>query len=147
MSESWNKKEREKKKQKQKMDKADKMKQRKEGGKEGKSFESMIAYVDENGNFSSTPPDPNKKKEIKAEDIQIGVPQYEETAESLLRTGKVSFFNHDKGFGFIKDSVTQESIFVHINNLQEPIQENDKVTFETEKGQRGPVAVNVKKAG
>ena len=60
-----------------------------------------------------------------------------------FRTGKVSFFNHEKGFGFIRDLVTQESIFVHINNLSGPVQENDKVSFTTEKGPRGLMAVNV----
>lgn len=61
MGESWNKKDREKKKQKAKMDKADKMKERKENAKKGKSLDEMMAYIDENGNISSTPPDPRKK--------------------------------------------------------------------------------------
>lgn len=54
-------------------------------------------------------------------------------------------FNAEKGFGFIKDHVTQESVFVHVNGLTEEIKENDKVTFETEQGQKGLNAVNVKK--
>ncbi len=119
-----------------------KMKERKEQtGK--KSLEDMMAYVDENGNISATPPDPRKRKEIKLEDITIGVPEYVPDAEDEFRTGKVSFFNHEKGFGFIRDLVTQESIFVHINNLSGPVQENDKVSFTTEKGPRGLMAVNV----
>lgn len=143
MGETWNKKERQKKKMKEKMDKAEKMKERKEQtGK--KSLEDMMAYVDENGNISATPPDPRKRKEIKLEDITIGVPEYVPDAEDEFRTGKVSFFNHEKGFGFIRDLVTQESIFVHINNLSGPVQENDKVSFTTEKGPRGLMAVNVK---
>jgi cold shock CspA family protein len=144
MAESWNKKEREKKKQKEKKDKADKMKERKENPKSG-GMDNMIAYVDEFGNFSSTPPDPRRKVEIKLEDIEIGVPKYVAPTEAeLIRNGKVSFFNTDKGFGFIKDNVTQESLFIHANNLTEPIKENDKVSFEIEMGQRGPMAVNVK---
>mgnify|MGYP000004529692 FL=1 len=143
MAESWNKKEREKKKQKEKMDKAEKMKERKEQtGK--KSLDDMMAYVDENGNITSTPPDPRNRKEIKLEDIAIGVPEYVADEEEQFRTGKISFFNHEKGFGFIRDLVTQESIFVHINNLSGPVQENDKVSFTTEKGPRGLMAVNVK---
>ncbi len=144
MAESWNKKEREKKKQKEKKDKADKMKERKENPKSG-GMDNMIAYVDEFGNFSSTPPDPRRKVEIKLEDIEIGVPKYVPPTEAeLIRNGKVSFFNNDKGFGFIKDNITQESLFIHANNLTEPIKENDKVSFEIEMGQRGPMAVNVK---
>ena len=144
MSESWNKKEREKKKQKERRDKAEKMQERKENAKKG-GFDNMIAYLDENGNLSSTPPDPRKKVEIKLEDIQIGVPEYvPPTQAELTRTGKVTFFNTAKGFGFIKDIVSQQSVFVHANNLSQEIKENDKVSFEMEMGQRGPMAVNVK---
>lgn len=145
MAESWNKKEREKKKQKEKKDKAEKMLERKENAKK-QGFDDMIAYLDENGNLSSTPPDPRKRVEIKLEDIQIGVPEYvPPTQEELTRTGKVTFFNTAKGFGFIKDSVSQESVFVHANNLSFEIKENDLVTFETEMGQKGPVAINIKR--
>ncbi len=147
MSESWNKKEREKKKQKERKDKAEKMQERKENSKKN-NFDDMIAYLDENGNLSATPPDPRKRVEVKLEDIQIGVPEYvPPTQAELTRTGKVTFFNTAKGFGFIKDLVSQESIFVHANNLSVAIKENDKVTFEVEPGQRGPMAVNVKLVG
>ena len=143
MAESWNKKDREQRKQKAKKEKAEKMQERKE--KEKKGYDDMIAYLDENGNLSATPPDPRKRVEIKLEDIQIGVPQYVPPTEAeLTRTGKVTFFNSAKGFGFIKDHASQESIFVHANNLSVTIKENDKVTFEVEPGQRGPMAVNVK---
>ena len=142
MADSWNKKEREQKKKKNKKNKAEKMQERKEKAKPG--FDDMIAYLDENGNLSSTPPDPRKRKEVKLEDIQIGVPEYvPPTQAELTRTGKVTFFNSAKGFGFIKDRVSQESIFVHANNLSFTIQENDTVSFEIEMGQRGPMAVRV----
>ena len=49
------------------------------------------------------------------------------------------------GYGFIKDLVTQENIFVHVHDLSETISENDRVTFEKAKGQKGLKAVNVKK--
>ena len=144
MSESWNKKEREKKKQKERKDKAEKMQDRKENAKKG-NFDDMIAYLDENGNLSSTQPDPRKRVEVKLEDIQIGVPEYvPPTEEELTHKGKVTFFNNEKGFGFIKDLQSQQSLFVHANNLTAPIKENDKVSFEIEMGQRGPMAVNVK---
>lgn len=145
MSETWNKKEREKKKQKDKQDKAEKMRERKEKAKDGKNSDNMIAYVDDFGNLSDTPPDPRKKVKIKLEDIEIGVPKYVPPTEAeLTRKGKVTFFNQEKGFGFIKDSVNQQSIFVHINNLSAPVKENDTVTFEVETGHKGLIAVNVK---
>lgn len=143
MADTWNKKDREQRKQKAKKDKAEKMQQRKEGEK--KSFDDMIAYLDENGNLTSKPPDPRKKMEVKLEDIQIGVPEYvPPTEEELRRTGKVTFFNTAKGFGFIKDLASQQSVFVHANNLETSIQENDKVSFQIEMGQRGPAAIKVK---
>lgn len=144
MGESWNKKEREKKKQKERKDKAEKMQERRENAKKN-SFDDMIAYLDENGNLTSTPPDPKKRKAVKLEDIQIGVPKYvAPTQAELTRTGKVTFFNTAKGFGFIKDLVSQQSVFVHANDLSQEIKENDKVSFELQMGQRGPMAVNVK---
>lgn len=146
MAETWNKKERQKKKQKEKKEKAEKMKERKENSAKGKSLDDMMAYIDENGNISSTPPDPKKRKEFKLEDIEIGVPEYvPPTQEELTHTGKITFFNTEKGFGFIKDQVTQESVFVHANNLSASVKENDKVSFEVENGPRGLMAVNVKK--
>jgi len=144
--ETWKKKEREKiKQQKKKIKEEKKMERKAADGEGGKDLEGMMAYIDENGNLSSTPPDPSKMKEVKAEEIEIGVPRQKELSpEELIRNGRVTFFNHEKGFGFIKDLQTQESIFVHINNSTYPLQENDKVIFEVEMGQRGPVATKVR---
>jgi cold shock CspA family protein len=66
--------------------------------------------------------------------------------QDTLRKGIVTFFNDSKGYGFIKDSETQESIFVHANGLLDPIKDNNKVTFEVEMGHKGPNAVKVKLA-
>ena len=44
----------------------------------------------------------------------------------------------------IKDSETNESVFVHINNCLEEIKDNNLVSFEVEMGQKGPMAVQVK---
>jgi len=112
----------------------------------GKSWEDMIAYVDEFGRITSTPPDPSKKIAINVEDIQIGIPKDEDMEPiETVRKGTVTFFNNDKGYGFIQDQQTGESIFVHINQLKEPVGQNDKVTFEVEPGQKGPTAVRVTK--
>ncbi len=144
--ETFAKKEKEKKKLKQRQDKEEKMDERKANSKKGKSLEEMMAYIDENGNISATPPDPRKKKTFKQEDVQISVPKTEAgDPADLIRKGVVTFFNSDKGFGFIKDLETQESVFIHVNQLAEPIKENDKVIFEVEMGHKGPSAVNVKK--
>lgn len=144
--ETFNKKEKEKNKIKARKEKQEKMQERKANAKKTNSLEDMMAYVDENGNISSTPPDPKKKKSFKEEDVQIGVPKQEDiNPADLIRTGTVTFFNDAKGFGFIKDSQTQESIFVHVNQLKEALKENDKVTFEVENGMKGLNAIHVKK--
>jgi cold shock CspA family protein len=147
--ETWNKKEREKKKQKSKQDKQEKKLERKQNaGSEGKSLDDMMAYIDENGNITSTPPDPTKKRKvINAEDIEVGVPKQRPVDPAdLIRKGTVSFFNESKGYGFIQDLQSQERVFVHVNGLTEAIKENNKVTFEVEMGPKGPSAVNVKLA-
>ena len=144
--ETFGKKEKEKKRAKDRQEKQEKMEERKANAKKGKSLDDMMAYIDEDGNISSTPPDPKKRKVFNVEDMQIGVPKYVAGEDDdAPRTGMVSFFNNEKGFGFIKDGQSGESIFVHIKQLSEPIKENDKVSFETEKGPKGLNAVNVKK--
>ena len=58
--ETFNKKEVRKKKDKKKKDKEAKKMARRDNEKSG-SLDDMIAYVDENGNFSATPPDQLKR--------------------------------------------------------------------------------------
>jgi cold shock CspA family protein len=144
--ETFSKKEKEKNKLRKKKDKEQKKEERKANADKGKSLDDMIMYVDENGNFSSTPPDPEKRK-VKKESISVSTPKQEAADPAdAIRKGIVTFFNDSKGYGFIKDQQTQESIFVHINDLVDPIKENNKVTFEVEMGQKGPVAVRVQVA-
>ncbi len=145
--ETVGKKENQKKKIQKRKEKEEKREERKQNNNKGKSLEDMMAYIDENGNITSTPPDPKKKKvEINLEDIQLGAAkEIPVDPAELVRTGVVKFFNTEKGYGFINDLKTQESVFVHMNNLEEPIKEKDKVTFEIEPGLKGPTAVKVKK--
>ena len=141
--ESFNKKEVRNKKEKKRKEKERKRLARK--GSETDSFDDMIAYVDAHGNIVDTPPDPSEKKEIKAENIDLNVPKRESVdITASVRKGIVTFFNDSKGYGFIKDSETQESVFVHVNNALEEIKENNVVAFEVEMGPKGLAAVNVK---
>lgn len=140
--ETFGKKEREKKKAKKRKEKEEARLARKETGRS--SFDDMIAYVDENGMIVDTPPDPTaKRQEIKAEDIELGIPKKTEDDEPTVRKGIVSFMNSEKGYGFIKDSDTGESIFVHVNNTLEEIKENNLVSFEVQPGMKGPEAAKV----
>ena len=147
--ETFSKKEKEKKKLRNRQDKEAKKEERKATSSKGKGIDDMLAYVDEFGNISDTPPDPTKKKkDIKQEDIQIGVSrQAPIDPADLIRKGTVTMFNSSKGYGFIRDHVSQESIFVHQNNLTTTIKEGDKVSFEVEKGLKGLTAVKVNLAG
>lgn len=144
--ETFGKKEKEKKRLKERQEKHEKMEERKANARKGKSLDEMMAYIDEDGNISSTPPDPKKKKVFKPEDMQIGVPKYVASEEEAIRTGIVAFFDEAKGFGFINDLQTKERVFVHINQLSGPLSEGNKVSYEVEMGPKGPMAVNVKKA-
>jgi cold shock CspA family protein len=100
--------------------------------------------VDENGNLSATPPDPLKKRVIREEDMVIGVARQEARQAEAARTGIVAFFNDSKGYGFIKDSETGDSVFVHLNGLLDKIKDNNKVSFEVEMSPKGPSAIKVK---
>jgi CspA family cold shock protein len=63
-----------------------------------------------------------------------------------MNTGTVKFFNESKGFGFITPEDGSKDIFVHANGLIDEIREGDKVNYETEEGQKGLNAVDVKVA-
>jgi cold shock CspA family protein len=143
--ETYSKKEKEKKRLKKRQDKALKKEER-QSNSEGGGLENMMAYVDEFGNITDTPPDPTKKKTvIKASSIELGVPKREESDEAEGNTGKVTHYNDSKGYGFIKDSSTQDNFFFHVNGLIDEVVEGDNVTYELERGQKGMNAVNVKK--
>jgi len=141
---TFNKAEKEKKRLKKKKDKEARREERKANATGG-GLENMMAYVDENGNITDTPPDPTKKVEVDIENIEIGVPKKEDVFIDPVKKGRVDFFNHDKGFGFIKETGSADSFFVHINGCDDEITEGDMVSFELEKGLKGMNAVRVKK--
>ena len=143
---TFNKIEKEKKRLKKREEKQKKKDARKAEAKENPQG-IQFAYVDFNGNLTDTPPDPAMREKVEAETIEIGVPKKEDRGEEepTNKEGKVSFFDHSKGFGFIIDSVNQEKYFVHVSGLLEDIEENNKVTYELERGLKGMNAVRVKK--
>jgi cold shock CspA family protein len=94
--------------------------------------------------ITSTPPDPERKNVIKTEDIEISTRRLEDIPFDPERKGTVTFYNENKGFGFIRESETQMSVFVHVNQLLEPIKEGNLVSFIIEKGVKGPTATQVK---
>jgi CspA family cold shock protein len=64
-----------------------------------------------------------------------------------MPAGTVKWFNDSKGFGFIAQDNGGDDVFVHFSAIQgggfRSLAEGQKVTFEIEKGDRGPKAVNV----
>ena len=64
-----------------------------------------------------------------------------------MKTGKVKWFNAEKGYGFIVQEDGKE-VFVHFKDIQggvNALRDNDNVEFDLEEGRKGPQAVNVKK--
>ena len=108
------KREREKLKQTKRQDKQKKKEERLSGG--SRSFEDMLAYVDENGVLHTTPQDVKPKEEIDASQIEISVPRQSEIEEEEPMSGRVEYFTASKGYGFIKDAAGSEKYFFHITN-------------------------------
>ncbi|OXM17089.1 cold-shock protein [Paenibacillus herberti] len=65
-----------------------------------------------------------------------------------METGKVKWFNAEKGFGFIERE-NGDDVFVHFSAIQgdgyKSLDEGQSVQFSVVQGQRGPQAENVVK--
>ena len=94
--------------------------------------------------YHQPPPDPSKRKIINLDDIQLGA-RKEQAVEpaDLIRKGNITFYNEAKGYGFIRDERSQESIFFHVNGVMQQVKEKDKVSFEVERGLKGLNAVKI----
>ncbi|MCE3281829.1 MAG: cold-shock DNA-binding domain protein [Chitinophagaceae bacterium] len=144
--ETFNKRDKEKKKLEKKQEKAAKREERKATARKGMSLEDMMVYVDEDGNFTASPPDPKKRKEINHEEIELDIRKRQAAAEEdARRNGVISMFNTAKGYGFIRDLASQKSVFVHINAMHGEIKEGDHVSFDLQRTVKGDNAVNVQK--
>lgn len=68
----------------------------------------------------------------------------------MPQTGKVKFFNAEKGFGFIVPDDGSKDVFVHVSAVQRSglanLAEGQRVSFDSEpdKKGKGPKAVNLK---
>jgi CspA family cold shock protein len=65
-----------------------------------------------------------------------------------MATGKVQWFNADKGFGFIQQDAGGPDVFVHFSAIVQAtgfkeLHEGDTVEYDTRQGSKGPEAENV----
>lgn len=143
--ETFSKKEKEKARDKKRKDKEKKREDRKSNTSKGQALDTMLAYVDENGNITSTPPNPLRKQAVEVDDIVISVKRQENIADKADREGIVSLYTESKGYGFIKDLGSQQSIFFHKSELVDKINLDDKVSFQVETTPRGLSAISIRK--
>ena len=65
-----------------------------------------------------------------------------------MATGTVKWFNADKGFGFIAPDDGSEDVFAHFSAIQSngfrSLDENQKVEYDVEQGQKGLQAANIR---
>ena len=65
-----------------------------------------------------------------------------------MATGTVKWFNADKGFGFIAPDDGSEDVFAHFSAIASSgyrsLDENQKVEFGVEQGQKGLQATNIR---
>ncbi len=63
--------------------------------------------------------------------------------------GKVKWFNSQKGWGFLSPENGDSDVFVHYSKIDmegyRNLKDNDEVLFEIEEGEKGPIAINVRK--
>jgi CspA family cold shock protein len=62
-----------------------------------------------------------------------------------MATGRVKYFDSERGFGFVKDDATRQDVFIHIKHCLDAVSKGDHVSFDIVSAQRGPRGDNVKR--
>jgi len=140
---TFNKLEREKNKAKKREEKRKKMAARREAKARGEYKQDEFVYVDFNGNFTDTPPDPEEKEQISLESIVISPTKKDDVDPRV--NGKVTFYDDEKGFGFIKNPLNHDSYFFHFSECPDTLTIGDNVEFELIRGEKGMNAVKIVK--
>ena len=87
------------------------------------------------------PPDPAEKEQISLDSIVISPTKKDDVDDRI--NGKVTFYDDEKGFGFIKNPLNQDSYFFHFSECPDQLTVGDKVEFELIKGEKGMNAVKI----
>ena len=70
------------------------------------------------------------------------------TTETKSQTGRVTWFNDSKGYGFIAPDDGSKDLFAHFREIQaegfKTLVENQRVEFEVTQGQKGLQASNIR---
>jgi CspA family cold shock protein len=65
-----------------------------------------------------------------------------------MAVGTVKWFNADKGFGFITQDNGGPDVFAHYSAIAadgyRSLEENQRVEFDVQQGQKGPQAANIR---
>ena len=68
-----------------------------------------------------------------------------------MPSGRIKWFNEERGFGFIEQDGVESAVFVHKSAIQSTdsrtLQEGQTVEFDVERGPKGPRAANVQVVG
>lgn len=74
-------------------------------------------------------------------------PWFKNIRNNVMATGTVKWFNADKGFGFIAPDDGSADLFAHFSAINSggyrSLEENQKVSFESEQGPKGMQAMNI----
>lgn len=127
---TFKKKERAKKKQQKKQEKLAKRVQKKDDNDKGKPLEDMLAYVDEYGNITTTPPEKRVANDNRqAPNSQVDYDEYS--------YGKVSYYNVNGHYGFIRDNQTRQTIYFNDRLVGRPLDLDQKVKYKSVRTRQG----------
>ena len=127
---TFKKKETAKKKQLKKQEKQQRREQNKLNNDKGKTLEEMFVYVDEFGNISDTPP--TQPYKFKEEDL---LPPSDPEDEYLY--GKVSYYNENGHYGFIRDNESRETVYFNDRLAGVVLELNQKVKYKYTRSKQG----------
>lgn len=137
MADSFLRKKTTKKKKQKQEEKLKRREERKQHNNKGKDLEDLYVYVDKLGQLTHLTPEEQalqEKQEIKKVE-KISQEDHE---------GIISYVT-DKGYAFVIDSKTRESIFLHQNDLNIPLEKGLKISFKLEQNKNGIRAVEAAK--